>query len=160
MEFLRSVIWEQLGWVIWLRVPHEAAIRYVLKLGPGGCWKKPSVPFSCGRSTCSRVNTLEDRDGGGRGGKEGRSLSFITWSPRWHTITSGLSYCYTDPGWQDIGGDHTQEWMSEAGNHPAHLRIQPTMLLFKTRGNVSNSHSWYTWENIREEHASERILRW
>lgn len=44
----------------------------MLKLGPGGCWKKPSVPFSCGLSTCSRVNTavrgVGNAGGGGRRG--------------------------------------------------------------------------------------------
>ena len=33
-NFLQSVIWEQLGWVTWLRVPQEAGIRYMLELQP------------------------------------------------------------------------------------------------------------------------------
>ena len=33
-NFWGSVIWEQLGWVTWLRVPHGAAIRCMLELQP------------------------------------------------------------------------------------------------------------------------------
>ena len=33
-NFWGSVSWEQLGWVIWLRVPHEAGIRCTLELQP------------------------------------------------------------------------------------------------------------------------------
>lgn len=39
----------------------------------GGCWKKPSVPSSCGLLTCPRASNGKDRDRDGerRGGRKG-----------------------------------------------------------------------------------------